>query len=791
MRILAGMKVGGQEFTEEIFERIRAEVASVEGLTRGGLARKVCEWMDLRHRGGRLKETTCRIALSKLEKQGVIELPKARPANFSPRQTDVPMEWPSVAAELSELKEVELVLVDGRNKALSQIWRQMMQAYHPLKDGPLCGAQLRYLVKGSAGWLGGLSFSAAAWRLKARDEWIGWDDQARSGGLAKIVGNSRFLILPGVKVPNLASHVLGMALRRLVVDWRGRYDEEPVLVETFVDPSQNQGTCYRASNWTELGFTKGRGRQDRNSECKLEPKHIFVYPLRSDWQTILCEGRTPLPVRATPPAKPRVLDWAAEEFGACDLGDMRLTERLQTMARDFFAQPTANLPQACGSRAKTKAAYRFLDHEATRMKKLLQPHYLSTESRIRRESVVLAVQDTSSVNYSGLKETEGLGPIGTTVDGPQGLILHSTLVFNVAGTPLGLIDAQSWRRDPAEFGKKRNKLPIDEKESVKWLKSYRAAADVQTHCPDTMIVSVGDREADIYELFHEAIHEHPEGPKLLIRAAKDRRVKGEHTYLWETLEKEPLAGEQVLQVPRSGNKKRQARKAHMEIRYAKVTLQTPQGKKDKNDKKLPDLTVFAVLAQEKHSDLPGEEALEWMLLTTLPVESLEHATEKIVWYTKRWGIEVFHKIIKSGCRIEDRQLCDADRLESCLAIDMVVAWRIYHMTQLAREAPNTSCEECFSEDEWKAIEVYAATKNTSVPAEPPTLRETIRRVANLGGFLGRKCDGEPGTQTIWRGLQRLSDITAMYSKIIGKLAEKPTQQLGVPQVRVSRERDYG
>jgi hypothetical protein len=780
------MKVGGQElFTEDIIERVRAMVTGVEGITRGSLARMVCEWLNWRHRGGRLKETNCRIALLKLEKRGVIELPEARTANFSPRQTDVEqIEWPTVAAELSELGEVELVLVNGRDKALSRTWRRMMQEHHPLGDGPLCGAQLRYLLRGSAGWLGGLSFSAAAWRLQARDEWIGWDDQARSGGLAKIVGNSRFLILPNVEVPNLASHVLGMALRRLAVDWRSRYDEEPVLVETFVDPSHNQGTCYRASNWTELGLTKGRGRQDRNSEFKLEPKQIFVYPLRADWQMILCEGRTPLPVPTVPAARPRVLDWAAEEFGACELGDMRLTERLQTMARDFYAQPTANLPQSCGSRAKTKAAYRFLDHEETSMEKLLQPHYLSTESRIRREPVALAVQDTSSVNYTGLKETEGLGPIGTTVDGAQGLILHSTLTFNVTGTPLGLINAQCWRRDPAEFGKNRSKLNIEEKESIKWLKSYRAAADLQTRCPDTMIVSVGDREADIYELFCEAMVEHAKGPKLLVRAAKDRRVKGEHTHLWETLEQEPLAGEQVLQVPRSGNKKRQTRQAHLEIRYAPVTLHAPQGKKDKDNKKLPEITVWAVLAQEKHSAVAGE-ALEWMLLTTLPVENLEQAKEKLVWYTKRWGIEVFHRIIKSGCRIEDRQLCNADRLESCLAIDMVVAWRIHHMTQLAREAPNASCEECFSEDEWKAIEVYA-TNNTNVPVQPPTLRDTIRRVANLGGFLGRKCDGEPGTQTMWRGLQRLSDIAAMYSKIIGSM-----KHLGVPQVRVSRERDYG
>jgi len=786
------MQISGQEFTEEIIAQIREAVTGTADLTRARLSRMVCEWLGWQHGDGRLKEMNCRAALSKLEKRGVIELPEARSTNFGPSKLLKQEEWSTVEAALSELKDVELVLVDGRKKALSLIWRQMMKEHHPLGDGPLCGAQLRYLVRSSAGWLGGLSFSAAAWRLKARDEWIGWDDRARSGGLSKIVGNSRFLILPSVAVPNLASHVLGMVLRRLGADWQSRYDGEPVLVETFVDPSHYEGTCYRAANWTELGLTKGRGRQDRRSECKLEPKQIFVYPLRADWQAVLCEGRTPLTVPSPTLLKaPRVVDWAVEEFGNCELGDARLTDRLQTIARDFFAQPSANLPQSCGSRAKTKAAYRFLDHEETSMEKVLQPHYLATESRIRREPVVLAVQDTSSVNYSGLKETEGLGPIGTTVNGAQGLILHSTLTFNVAGTPLGLIDAQCWRRDPAEFGKKKNKLPIEEKESNKWLKSYRAAADVQTRCPDSMIVSVGDREADIYELFYEATTEHPKGPKLLIRAAKDRHVQGEHTRLRETLEQQPLAGEQVLQVPRSGNKKRQEREAHMEIRYAQVTLKAPQGKKDKDGKKLADITVFAVLAQEKHSDV-AKDALEWLLLTTLPVENLEQAKEKLAWYAKRWGIEVFHRIIKSGCRIEDRQLCEASRLETCLAIDMVVAWRIYHMTQLARETPDASCEECFSADEWKSVEVYTsrrqglALKNAVVPTEPPTLRKIIRLVAGLGGFLGRKCDGEPGAQTIWRGLGRLSDLAAMYGDLTGS-----TEPLGVPQVHVSRKTRYG
>ena len=184
-----------------------------------------------------------------------------------------------------------------------------------------------------------------------------------------------------------------------------------------------------------------------------------------------------------------------------------------SLARDFYANPTASLPQACASRAKTKAAYRFVDHEHTTMDTLLQPHYRATQERMRGQTLVLAVQDTTSLSYTTHKAMTGLGAIGTTVTGPKGLELHSTLSFDVQGLPLGFIDAQCWARDPAEFGKKalRHKLPIEQKESHKWLNSYQAAAAAQARCPNTLVLSVGDREADIYELF-EIAAKHPQAP---------------------------------------------------------------------------------------------------------------------------------------------------------------------------------------------------------------------------------------------------------------------------------------
>jgi hypothetical protein len=755
------MLITGRHFSEDILSRIRHRVQHEPTLTRSALSREVCAWMHWHGHDGTPKEMNCRMALLKLARRGLIELPAAREVSFArpgastqaPAQAELVLQGP-----LAQLGRVWLVPVDGGQAELSRRWWAMMRSHHPLGAGPLCGAQLRYLIRCEAGVLGGLSFSAPAWRLGPRDQWIGWDDATRAGGLGKVVANSRFLILPGVQVPNLASHVLALACARLRADWVARYGVAPVLVETFVDGTRYRGTCYRAANWQHLGQTQGRGRQDRGHASAGTSKQIWVYALHARWQRELCAGAATVPVSVTP--KPAPLDWAEQEFGQCEFGDARLRKRLLTLARDFDARPTASLPQACSSRAKTKAAYRLLDHEEATMHNLLQTHYQATQTRLRSESVVLAVQDTSSLNYTMHKATEGLGPIGTSAQAAFGLHLHCTLAFTVQGTPLGFIDVQCWARKAQKATKKdlRHELPIESKESHKWLHSLHATASVQANCPHTLLVNVGDREADIYELFEQALS-HPQGPKLLVRARHDRKLQDQPAQLWQTLQESPVQATQLLQVPRQGS--RAPRQACMELRYANVSLLAPSRHEG------PPLSVWAVLAQEQQAP-DGVQPLEWLLLTTIPVTSAEQASEKLMWYSRRWGIEVLHRTLKSGCRIEQRQLGQAKRLKACLAIDLVVAWRIFHLCKLARDNPDAPCTVHFDEAQWKGLTVFE-TKNTKKPAtldRVPTLREMVHRVATLGGFQGRKGDGEPGTQTLWLGLQRLDDIAATWRVVI-------------------------
>ena len=752
------MLICGQNFTDEVIQKIRVTVESEPTISRRALSLRVCEWLDWRTPNGKPKEMSCRVALLRLHRQGIVKLPECNVNGLSaPKggKKDPPIvQIEPVRCNLKDLGGVELIRVGSRESKASRVWNALMNRYHYLGAGPLCGAQMRYLIKSPYGWLGGLAFSGAAWRVEARDDWIGWGDWARKENLSKVVCNSRFLILPQVKVSNLASHVLSLCVRQLPQDWLERYGFEPVLLETFVERDRFQGTCYRAANWQYVGTTCGRGRQDRDHTHSVPIKDVYVFPMRKDARRVLCCEPLQGVVRCEPEQGVEAQDWAEDEFGEADLGDRRLTKRLVGIVRDFYARPQASVPQACQTRAKTKAAYRFFDHPKMGMDKVLEQHYEATLARVGQGPVVLAVQDTTSLNYSTHPATENLGPIGSCPDGIIGLLLHDTMAFNPDGTPLGLLDVQCWARDPEDFGKKtrRHELPIEQKESNRWLISFRKVAEAQRRSPKTTFVSVGDREADIYELFELALRQ-PSAPKLLVRASHNRLLAEGQGHLWEKVSEQEISGIQEVLVPRRGN--RPARVARLEVRFAEITLKPPKRKP-----RFRELTIWAVLAQEVEAP-QDVEPIEWMLLTTCQVTTFDEAIEKLAWYAVRWGIEVYHRTLKSGCKIEERQLGHADRIETCLAIDLVVAWRIFHLTKLGRETPDVPCTVFFEESEWKSLTAYI-TQNPIPPDRPPTLREAIRMVASLGGFLGRNSDGEPGTKSLWLGLQRLDDITTMW-----------------------------
>lgn len=744
------MEVCGVDVSEADLAWLHERGRSADCPSRSKLARAFCDRKGLVDARGNRREVSARVILRRLARSRRLSLPE--PKGTIPRlkpQNLAPLEglYRGDAKTVRGLGAVELVPVTSRSQVLHAQWLRLMQDHHYLGAGPLCGAQIRYLVRCPEGLLGALAFSASAWRLSARDRFIGWSERARRRNLQLVVSNSRFLLVP--KIHNLASRVLSLSVSRLASDWQERYGYRPVLVESFVDASRFNGASYRAANWHHVGSTSGRGRQDREHRASLEKKDVFVHPLEDRWREKLCVEPVPELNKADEE------DWTVTEFGEADFEDERLTKRLRVIAKDFFARPTSSIPAACASRARTKAVYRFCSHEKVGMQEILEPHHEATIRRAANEKTVLAIQDTTSLNYTALLATEGLGPIGACNEQISlGLHVHSTLALNLAGTPLGLLNVECWARDPEEYGKsaERAALPIEDKESRKWLVGYVATMNAQRRLKNTRIVNVGDREADIFDLF--ALARSEEGnPDLLVRATKPRKLESadpKAPHLWEYVKSLPCEGTLPLVVPRRGSRPR--RETTLEVRFSEVRVRPPKGSPHKSPVKL-----WAIAVTEENTPESGE-LVEWLLLTTLPVTNVEEAAEKVNWYTLRWQIEVFHKTLKSGCRIEDRQLGTAKSLEACLAVDMVVAWRVFLLAKLGRETPDAPCTVFFEDAEWKAL-VCFMNKSPREPTEPPTLNQATRMVATLGGFQGRKSDGEPGSETLWRGLLRLDDIT--------------------------------
>ncbi len=735
------MQINGLDFTNSIIQKISEWVKAKPSISRRELSQRMCEENNWYSANGNLKEMSCRKALVELDRRGMVSLPTIdKTYSFQVTNDPIAIEVPEIVCSLKELGQVIIQPILNRNTIESQVWRSLLETYHYLGSGPLCGAQIRYLVASSMyGPIGALAFTSASFALKSRDEYIGWTARARRENLPQVVCNARLLIAPSVQVPNLASHVLSLTLARLADDWEDRYSVRPVLVETFVDPSYFSGTCYKAANWEEIGKTAGR--RDGIS------KRIFIRPLCSDWREQLCS--TPQVILGELPRPEEPNNWAEEEFGTVRFYDERLKQRLYLLAQNFFEKPQANIPEACGTKARIMAAYRFLNNEAVNMDVILTPHTEATIERIKEHSIVLAPQDTTCLDYNTHFMTEGLGPTNGEGDGGLGMLLHDTLAFSEDGTPLGILDAQCWARDPNDIGKskRKKKLSIEQKESMKWINSFRRLAEIGRLCPDTMLVSIGDRESDIYELFLEATQE-PDGPELLVRSEKSRNRKvDEDEYLWEYMAKCEVKARLKIHIPRSGSRK--ARDAWVDIRFSKVELRSP-----KRLASQPPIPLWVVYLVE---DTQGEEIkkpIKWMLLTTVAVETVEDAKQRVEWYSGRWGIEVYHRTLKSGCRIKDRQLGTSHRLEACIGIDMIVAWRIYYLTMLGRETPSVPCTVFFDDIEWKTLCILV-TRNPIPPETPPTISEAVRMVGQIGGHLGRKGDGMPGPQVLWRGLQSL------------------------------------
>jgi len=451
--------------------------------------------------------------------------------------------------------------------------------------------------------------------------------------------------------------------------------------------------------------------------------------------------------------------WIDQELAKCEFDDVRLGKRFRKLVEQLAKAVGGSIPWACQDWANTKAAYRFFSNDRISEAEILAGHFQSTRSRLPEDDTpILVLHDTTEFTYhrndiepigvlhrsAGSKDKEGRTRLHTIC----GISMHSSLAVTTEGLPLGLAAIKFWTRDKFKgcnaLKKKINptRVPIEKKESIRWLENLRQSTGLLGQAQ--RCVHIGDRESDIYELFCAAQEAHTH---FLVRTCVDRLV-GDGTRTIATDMKEVrLQGVHRIQVR---NKKGEVSEAVLEIRYCRILVLPPIGKQ----KKCPPLMLTVIHATERGTPR-GRDKIDWKLLTDLPVRSRKEAVEKIKWYSQRWKIETFHKILKSGCKAEESKLRTAERLVNLLAVLCILSWRIFWMTMINRTAPEAPPELAFTGMELRLLD--ALVKDNPTRRRKKTLSAYLTKVAQLGGYLARATDSPPGNMVMWRGLSRLTD----------------------------------
>jgi len=426
------------------------------------------------------------------------------------------------------------------------------------------------------------------------------------------------------------------------------------------------------------------------------------------------------------------VSWAEEELGAAELGDARLNRRLVRLVERLAEQPSVSIPAACSGAAETKAAYRLLSHEAVGWSDILAPHLASSLRRMDSEPVVLCLQDTTELDFNG-QAIEGLGPLA--YEAQRGMYLHATYAVSPQRVPLGVLNAWMWAREAKAADGTRGGLL----ESVRWVEGYERLAERAAELPATRLVCVGDRESDLLDLLVKA-RDLGHAADYLLRC-QHNRVLPEGGKLWEAVMQSTPLGRIRFELP--AGRGRQARAVEQELRVQRVRLADRQGGQ---------VEVTCLIASE--IDAPaGARPVTWRLLTNRDAATLAAAVELVDWYRARWEVELLFLTLKEGCRVEALQLSTLARIERALAVYLVVAWRIGLLMRLGRACPDWDAERLLTREEWQAAWIVARKRP---PDKTPTLRKALHMIAALGGFLGRKGDGEPGVKSLWIGLQRVA-----------------------------------
>jgi len=447
------------------------------------------------------------------------------------------------------------------------------------------------------------------------------------------------------------------------------------------------------------------------------------------------------------------------ELAGIDLGDKRLNRRSVKVLEALAAQPQASTNAACQGWGETLAAYRLYDHAAVSPEKILAPHQNATRERIREQPTVLIVQDTTEFDFTAHPPRDA-----RCLDKSYrfGCYDHTSLAVTPEQVCLGVVGQEQFDRSAESLGKTEDRasLPIEEKESYRWLKGYRLACEIARDCPNTRIVSVADSEADIYDIFVEGQRQEL-AADFLIRAKEDRatpernEAAGPAVYrkVRDEVQASPVRIRQTIALTQTP--KRAAREAQLEIRALQVTVKPPHARSY-----LPQVTYNVVLAQEVGGPGDGTD-VSWLLITTLPIDTDERILTVLQHYLARWIIEVYFRVLKTGCTVEQIQLETMQRIKNCLAFYKIIAWRVLYLTYLNRECPDMPCDVVFTAGEWQPV--WQIVKKEPPPKTPPRLGEFIQLLAALGGYNNRAKEPPPGAQVLWMGLRRMIDFAIAWA----------------------------
>ena len=767
------------------FDRDSLEWLKEEGLKNAissrSLAKKLCTQMDWKNQAGNLCVDQALEVLPKIEEYLQVSRPHnpSTPRPASPRCPVPSRSDKKISCSLKQLGKVTLELVETSKNTAK--WQDMMSQFHPFGASRHKGGTRKYFLKSSRyGTLGGISFHHGEWAVKPRDQFIGWsyDARYRCQNLQKIVLNSRFLILPHIKVSKLASHALSLAEKTLPRDWERKYGVRPVWMYTYIDPTHHKGTSYAAASWDEIGYTSGR-RDDQGI-----PKMIMGKALNPDFQKVLCheEKRSYFP-RSVDLYVGDSTEWEDMEYGGCTHPDGRVQKRIKAVGAQWAEAPSAPLSQKFACSSERKAVTRLLSNRSVTVDHILESHRAATANRCLHQDKVLVVQDSTTLNLENLKRsTKGLHSIGGK---GTGICVHASVAFNQAGVIQGCLNLDGEYRNQVADQQTQGQ---DARESYRWIEGLQMASNLSDACGSqksyqpTRVINVGDRESETWQYYEEYEKLKASSPHLgfvlRCKMGHRRKVSVDHkgtsklVSLEEHMESMPLLGQAQIFV--------EGKPQALDLRMSRVKLMAPQSKKQG----LSSTQVFCVLAS--FADDPSKK---WFLTSSEGSDqpTAEEAMMIVDHYSKRWKIEEFFRTLKTNTQIESlHRFDDIKDFLKTLGFDAVTAYRVAQIEHMAKHEPEQKASLLFTALEFtglyhlmrakklrryipKELEEHAQQYMSSplgiVTCPGISIKNAAILLGRAGGFTPTKKQAVPGYKILWRAYADLQRFTLAAESI--------------------------